>query len=216
MTAHRRLFISSNFINLKSIFNHGNFFWVFKEFNSTPFCSYSPANNKFVAFPNKEMSTLFLINQDLNRLEDIVISDNDCLIYHDGHTISEISDLFPAAYCLPCHHEKFDPDKPIEFQAFAIALDFLLDNTIQPEKKAETIIERIWPDKAVWQKQRLIYLDSYFGKEPEPKGHCPDVFSKTTEMKGAFDELKKYKPGEAEYKAAFVTLRDLSFAHYYK
>jgi len=216
MTAHRRLFISSNFDDLEEIYHHGDFYGVFDEFASTSFCSYSTANNKFVAFPNGEFATLFLINQDLNRLEGIDIGDNDCLIYHDNHTVLEIWKMFPTTFRMACHHAKYDRDQSIEWQAFAIALDVLLDDTVQPEKKAETIIERIWPNKAVWQKQRLIYLDSYFGKEPEPKGHCPDVFGKTPEMKKAFDELKKHKPGEDAYKKAFVTLRDLSFDHYYK
>ncbi len=218
MPTNKRLFISSNYDNLEVISKHTGFEGMFKDFKSNPFCSYSPANNKFVAYPNGEEASLFLIDQDLDQLEGFVIGDNDYLIYHENHTALEISDMFSFAYSMPCHHEMFDPNKSIEKQAFAIVLDVLLDDSVSPKEKTETIIARIMPEKYVLRKLCDAFLSDFCDKPIGAEQPCPPFFDRPDrpEMKEAFEELKTLYPEDDGYGEAYNKLQDLAGEYYYQ
>lgn len=191
---------------------------MFEDFENNPYCAYSMANNKFVAYPNGDEAALFLIDQDLDQLEGIVIGDNDYLIYHENHTAPKISEMFSFAYRLACHHEMFDPDKSIEEQAFAIVLDVLLDDSVSPEEKMEAIITRIMPEKYVLRRLYDAFLSDFCDKPIGAEQPCPPCFDRPDrpEMKAAFEELKALKPEDDGYDMAYHRLQSISDEYYYQ
>lgn len=209
MAATKRLFISTDYWNLKSITPENHF----KRYKSL-------VQENFTILPVEGSTTLFLISQDLSdpsKLDSLQINKEgfeDYLLYHEDNTKSCIINEFQKSRIQAGHHEELDPTNEIENRAFAEALQVILDDTRPANTKAATIINIIWPDKTVLRKEGLKHLTQYKRKSPAKNESCPSVFS-TTEMQTAFDELKGKSINDKDYTASLAKLADAFNEHYF-
>lgn len=160
---------------------------------------------------------LFFIDCKLDQLPDSlnVNGDSDYLLAHEGtpETSEAIRSLFMDEHILKGHHGKLNHSEEA-YKYHAYVMQILQDGQVAASEKTEAIIKKNWPLLEQLKKERLDYLTEYMNEKPAQE-KCPSVFGSSKEVLKAFEDLKKYEPGQKMYTAALRLLRDLSYEKLY-
>lgn len=172
-------------------------------------CWCSANNGCFQIFNGQETDLIFI--QDGVTSFNGVINQEDYFLAHDSTFKVQIgiATQFQNNHFVRGHHH---PTGQGNCSYHRIVAEIMTDSRIAPNKKAEAIIERIWPHQMQLKNNGVQLLGGYLRQKPQ--GDCPEAF---LPMIKAYEALKSDEsgiPGDEAYTQAFENL-SASFAKHY-